>query len=167
MENYLTISLQVTAMQVLESVYIIYNSSNIETVISRQKFLEEKYGDLLLNQHNPDYLTNIQIATKSYQERNYDRPFQEIQLVILRNTEEFNLANFYSDSLLNALKRFCVKQSEEINIMKTVAAKHKRSAKVLQTIELVKKEMTDKFSTSSGFHQALNAIVELEIRFNI
>lgn len=161
MENFLPIFLQATGIQVLESAYIIHNSSNIETVIGRQKFLLEKYNDLIQNQYDPAYLTYTQMAIASYQELYPNRPLQEIQLTILKNPAAFNLIDFYTDSLTNSLKRFCAKQTEEINGLKTVSSKEKRSAKVLQIIQLVKQEITDKYNASSKYSQAMTEIEEL------
>jgi hypothetical protein len=165
LENFLPLLLQTTGMQVLESVYIINNSSNIDTIISRQKFLQEKYGDLLLNQNNSDYLSIIQIAINSYTERYYDRPLQEVQLAIVRNPSVFELTDFFIDSLINSLKRISVKQTEEINLLKSAAAKQKRIDKVLQTFLLVKNEIVEKFSTGSDYRNALNELEKLEIGF--
>ncbi|HMH31390.1 MAG TPA: hypothetical protein VK543_00080 [Puia sp.] len=161
MENFLPIFLQVTGMQVLESAYIIHNSNNIKTVISRQGFLQEKYNDLLSNRNDPSYATYTEMAIATYKERYYDRPLQDVQLAILNNPVEFNLVEFYCESLVNTLKRFCAKQSEEISQMKLISAKQKRTVKTLQIIQLVRSEMTDKYSTTLGYEHALNEIDKL------
>ena len=158
MDNYLPLFLQVTSMQVLESVYIIHTSSNIETVISRQQFLQEKYKDLLSNIKDQSYSLYTEMAIATYKERYYDRPIQDVQLAILKNPLEFNLIDFYCESLVNTLQRFCAKQSKEMSEMKLTSAKQKRTLKVHQAIQLVKKEITDQYNIASGYQQALNEI---------
>jgi len=163
MENFLPVVLQATSMQVLESAYIIHNSSNIETVISRQEFLQEKYNDLLSNIKNPRYATNTEIALATYKSHYYDRPLQDIQLAILTNPLNFDLIEFFCDSLVNTLKRFYANQLEEVSQMKSTASKQKRMAKVFQSVQRVKKEITDKYITASGYRRALNEIDKLSI----
>jgi hypothetical protein len=86
----------------------------------------------------------------------YDRPLQDYQLTILSNPNNFNLYDFYCGSLINAIKRFCVEQAEEINGMKREGAKQKRAEKTMQIIKKTKNEVQIKCSASSSYSVALS-----------
>jgi hypothetical protein len=91
---------------------------------------------------------------------------QDYQLSILSNPNSFDLFNFYCNSLVKAMERFCEEQEEEINGMKSEAAKVKRAAKVLVTIRIAKSELQTKCSTASSYSTALAEMEKLESTFN-
>jgi hypothetical protein len=112
------IEMQSAGMHVLESSYIIATSKNIDTIKSRYEFLLERTVSLKEGQSNPQYSSCVQLATDRYQKLYYDRPLQDYQLSILSNPNGFEISKFYCNSLVNAMKRFCAEQTEEINAMK-------------------------------------------------
>ena len=166
MDNFFTIEMQSAGMQVLESSYIIATSKNIETIKSRHEFLLERIARLKQGQSNSQYSACVQLTTEHYKTMYYDRPLQDYQLTILSNPNGFDLNNFYCNSLVNAMKRFCGEQTAEINAMKKETAKAKRAAKVLETIKTTKKELQIKCSTASSYSTALAELENLENTFN-
>jgi hypothetical protein len=130
MDSIYSMQMQSAGMQVLESSYIIATSKNIDTIKSRYEFLIERTLSLKEGQNNPQYSSCVQLVTDRYKELYYDRPLQDYQLSILSNPNSFDISNFYCNSLVNTIKRFCTEQTEEINAMKKETAKVKRSAKV-------------------------------------
>ncbi len=183
MDNFYSMDIQRAGMQALETAYIIATSKNIETIKSRYSFLltvsempQEQFvtinpilsvlDTLKKGQSNPDYTTYIQMACESYTASYYDRPLQDYQLNLVSNPNSFDLNNFYCNSLVNAMKRFCGEQKEEINAMKKEAAKAKRAAKVLDTISTTKTELQSKCSTAPSYSNALSELQNLETNFN-
>lgn len=166
MDNFFVIEMQSAGMQVLESSYIIATSKNIETIKSRHEFLLERIASLKQGQSNPQYSAGVQLATEHYKTMYYDRPLQDYQLTILSNPNGFDLNNFYCNSLVNAMKRFCGEQTTEINAMKKETAKSKRAAKAFETIKTTKYELQIKCSTASSYSTALTELENLESIFN-
>jgi hypothetical protein len=166
MDNFFTIEMQSAGIQVLESSYIIGTSKNIETIKSRQDFLLQRLQSLKQGQSNSQYSTCVGLTTEHYKTMYYDRPLQDYQLEIISNPNGFDINNFYCNSLVNAMKRFCAEQLKEINAMKKENAKAKRAAKVLATIGITKTELQTKCSTSAGYPTALTELENLETTFN-
>lgn len=158
--------MQSTGIQVLESSYIIATSKNIETIKSRHDFLLQRIASLKQGQSNSQYSVCVQLTTEHYKSMYYDRPLQDYQLAVLSNPNSFDLNNFYCNSLVNAMKRFCGEQTDEINAMKKETAKAKRTAKVLETIRTTKNELQTKCSTASTYSTSLTELENLETTFN-
>ena len=158
--------MQSAGIQVLESSYIIATSENLETIKGRYEFLLQRIASLQHGQSNPQYSTCVQMTTEHYKTIYYNRPLQDYQLAILSNPNGFDLNNFYCNSLVNAIKRFCEGQTEEINAMKKEIAKAKRAAKVLETIKSTQNELLTKCPTASSYSTALVELEKLENTFN-
>jgi len=165
MDNFFAIEMQSAGIQVLESSYIIGTSKNIETIKSRHDFLLQRLQSLKQGQSNSQYSACVGLTTEHYKTMYYDRPLQDYQLAIVSNPNGFDTNNFYCNSLVNAMKRFCAEQSEEINAMKKETAKAKRADKVLATIGIAKTELHAKCSTAVGYPTALTELENLETTF--
>ena len=166
MDDIFSSQMQSIGIQVLESSYIIASSKNIDTIISRYEFLLVRTATLKQEQNNPAYSSCAQLVTDRYKELYYDRPLQDYQLSILSNPTGFDIGGFYCNSIVNAMKRFCGEQIEDINGMKKENAKIKRSAKVLETISKTKTELQTKCSAVTSYSTALNELNNLETTFN-
>jgi hypothetical protein len=153
--------MQSAGIQVLESVYLIATSKNIDTIISRHDFLLDRISTLKQGQSNSQYSDCVHLAMEQYKKIYYDRPFQDYQSSILSNPNIFNINEFYCSSLANAMKRFCAEQTEEINAMKKDTAKAKRKEKVIMAISKTKYELQAKCSTSSYYSTALSELENL------
>jgi hypothetical protein len=158
--------MQTAGIQVLESSYIIATSKNIDTITSRYGFLLQRIVSLKQGQNNQQYSSCVQLAIEHYQKIYYNRPLQDYQLSILSNPNSFDLNNFYCNSLVNAMKRFCKEQIEEINGMTKKTAKEKRAAKILETIKITKNELQTKCLTASSYSIALAELENLGNTFN-
>jgi len=167
MDNFFAIEMQSAGIQVLESSYIIATSKNIETIKSRHDFLLQRLQSLKQGQSNSLYSACVNLTTEHYKTMYYDRPLQDYQLAILANPNRFDMNNFYCNSLVSSMKRFCEEQTEEINAMKKETAKVKRATKVLETIKTTKTELQAKCSTASSYSTALTELETLEATLNI
>jgi predicted transcriptional regulator len=91
---------------------------------------------------------------------------QDYQLAVLSNPDTFDLNDFYSNSLLNAVKKYCERQSAQIKVLKKEAAKAKRISKVIKNIKSAQYELETKCSTASSFPSALTELKELADTFS-
>ena len=134
MDDFFAMDIRRAGIQVMETVYIIGTSKNIETIKSRHDFLLTIIDTLKQGQNNSQYSVYIQAAIDYYKSLYYDRPPQDYQLAILSNPNDFDLNDFYRKALVNAMKRFCGEQENEINALKKENAKVKRKAKIIEAV---------------------------------
>ena len=165
MDNFFAMDIRRAGIQVMETVYIIGTSKNIETIKSRHDFLLTIIDTLKQGQNNPQYSVYIQAAIDYYKSSYYDRPPQEYQLAILSNPSDFDLNDFYCKALVNAMKRFCGEQEDKINALKKENAKAKRKAKVIEVLKSTQAELQTKCSISSFYDQAISELKKLETTF--
>jgi hypothetical protein len=149
-------------IQVLESVYLIATSKNIDTIISRYDFVLDRISLLKHGQNHKQYPNSIQAALERYKETYNDRPLQDYQISILSNPGNFNINDFYCSSLANAMKRYCSEQTKEINSMKKESAKSNRKEKVITSISKTRFELHSKCSSSPFYSVALSELNDLE-----
>ena len=166
MDNFFEMQIQSASTQVLETVYIISTSKNIDTIKSRYEFLLQRISDLRQNQSNPTYSEFVRLAIEYYKVMYKIETLNEYQFAILSDPNGFDLNNFYCTSLGNAMKRFCSEQTDEISAMKRETAKAKRSLKVLELIKSTKDELQTKCSSASSYSTVLIELESLEKSFN-
>lgn len=162
MYDFSALDIQLAGMQVLESTYLIATSKNIDTIISRYSFLIQRIETLKGGQSNPQYSSCIQFSKEKYKTVYYNRELQDYQLSILLNPSRFDLDDFYCNSLVNAINRYCQEQKIGINGMKSESAKVKRVAKDLAKIKLVKDELQRRCINASSYSKKLVEIENLE-----
>ena len=131
MDTFIAMDIQRAAIQAMESLYILATSKNLETVKSRYKFLLDVIPTLKSGQNNSQYSTFIQSALSQFKTMYPASVPQDYQLSLLSNPVAFDIIEFYCGSLVNTVKRFYDKQSEEISSLKKESAKTKRIAKVI------------------------------------
>jgi hypothetical protein len=166
MDNFFAMDIRRAGIQVMETVYIIGTSKNIETIKSRHDFLLTIIDTLKQGQNNPQYSVYIQAAIDYYKSSYYDRPPKDYQLTILSNPSDFDLNDFYCKALLNAMKRFCGEQENEINALKRENAKAKRKAKVIETIKSTQAELQAKCGRASFYDQSISELENLKTTFH-
>jgi len=157
---------QRAAIQTMETLYIIATSKNIATISGRYDFLLTVIPTLRSAKSNPDYSTIIKMALEQFKTMRPGSEPQNYQLAVLSNPDTFDINDFYSNSLVNAVKRFCEKQSAEIKTLKKEAAKAKRISKVIENIKSAQYELETKCSSASSFPSALTELKELADTFS-
>lgn len=166
MDDFFAMSIRGAGIQVMETVYIISTSKNIETIKSRHDFLLTIIDTLKQGQNNPQYSASIQMAIEYYTSLYHDRAPQDYQLSILSNPNDFDLGDFYCKALINAMKRFCEKQEAEISALKKENAKTKRKAKNIEVLKSTGVELQTKCSATSFYAQAISELEKLEAKIN-
>jgi len=166
MDDFFAMDIRRAGIQVMETVYIIGTSKNIETIKSRHDFLLTIIDTLKQGQNKPQYSVYIQAAIDYYKSLYYDRSPQDYQLAILSNPNDFDLNDFYCKSLINAMKRFCGEQEIEISALKKENAKAKRKVKVIEAIKSTQAELQAKCCRASFYDQAISELEKLETTFH-
>jgi hypothetical protein len=149
-----------TSIQFLETLYILDNSKNIETIQSRIGFLESITDRLRSLKDNPDYQFIIQLAIDHYNAAYFNRSPSETNLSRLSSPDSFDLETYCITALINGLKRFFEEQLDEIEFLKSSSSKEKRISKVIHNILSVKNYLQIKFSDSESY---VTEIEEIEI----
>jgi len=151
MDNISSMTIQSTSIQFLETLYILTNSKNIETIQSRIEFLETVTDRLRNLINNPDYQYLTQLAIDDYSVRYFNRIPSESDLSRLTSPHSFDLEAYCIISLINGLKRYFEEQLDEIEFLKNSSSKEKRISKVIHNILSVKNYLQMKFSESKSY----------------
>jgi hypothetical protein len=173
MDTFFVLDIQRAAIQVAESLYIIATSKNIETIKSRYGFLlmipagadASVLDTLKRGQCSPQYPRCIQMAIDQYKTLRPNAVLQDYQLAVLSDPNLFNLNEFYCTSLLNAIKRVCEKESEEITALGKGGAKAKHISRVVDTIKSAQNELETKCSSTSSYTPVLTELRRLSAIF--
>jgi hypothetical protein len=165
MDAFFVMDIQGAAIQAMETLYIIATSRNINTIIGRHDFLLLVLPRLQSAKTNEHYLEVIRSPLEQFKRMHPASEPQDYQLAVLSNPETFDVTEFYCNSLVSAIKRFCEKESEEINALKKEAAKAKRTSKIIDTIRLGKAELQNRCSSASYYPTALVEFKALSARF--
>jgi uncharacterized protein YeeX (DUF496 family) len=161
MDNIYSTTIRSTSIQFLETLYILDNSKNIETIQSRIEFLENVTDRLRNLINNPDYQYLIQLAIDDYSIRYYNRIPSEADLSRLTSPHSFDLEAYCIIALINGLKRFFEEQLDEIEFLKSSSSKEKRISKVIHNILLSKNFLLMKFSESKSYTVAIAEIEKI------
>jgi len=166
MDTFFAMDVQRAAIQVMETVYIIATSKNIDTIRGRHDFLLTIIPTLKSAKNNPQYSSLIQMALDQFKIIYPASIPQDYQLAVLSSPDTFDISEFYCSSIVNSMKRFCEKQSEEIKALKIKAARTKRIKKVIDTIKTTQNELQGQYSSASFFSTALAELEKLVSTFN-
>lgn len=165
MDTFFAMDVQRAAIQTMESLYILATSKNVETIKSRYDFLLTVLPPLQSAKINSQYSNIIKMALDQFKTMYPNSVPQDYQLSALSNPESFNVNDFYCKSLVDTIKRFCEKQSEEIKSLKKEGAKTKRISKVIETIKSAQLELESKCSSSPYFSTSINEFNKLADTF--
>lgn len=161
-ERYLPEQIERTAFQALESIHIIANSKNIDTIIGRFNFLNTIYGSLIISKNNARYLTDIQYSLDKYKQLYYDKIPTDIEIHLISNPSETDLQLFYCHAIINCCKIIGLNTQEEISNLKREDAKIRRIEKFKEVIILSRQELNNHCNSTSYYTEALNVLEKLE-----
>ena len=166
MDAFFAMDVQRAAIQVMETFYIIATSKNIDTIRGRYDFLLTIIPTLKSGKNDPQYSTFVQMALEQFKTIHPASVPQDYQLAVLSSPDGFDLNEFYCNSLVNAMERFCAEQAEEIKALKKETAKAKRTAKVIETIRSTQNELQAKCSSAASCSAALAHLDKLVAALN-
>ena len=132
-------------IQLIESLELVDNSSNPDTVDSRLKFVNELTNKLVAFPKGNRYNLGAEKGLKRYKEMYPNRPIDNHHLDILyhpeiwANTSEIN----YRRSLSECFNRYLEKQEEQISSLKQNNAKINRFYKIEETLKTLDFDKSD------------------------
>lgn len=130
--NYIPNQIQRQGIQLLESIYLLNTTKNIDTLKGRFEFISQMYDDFIKASYNKRYLSDIQKSLDEYKSMYYDRIVKdfEIRLAMKPNFEE--LIDYYSACIFNCFNQFVEEQEKQISELKKEEAKNKRIEKIIE-----------------------------------
>lgn len=155
MDPYSSMTLQHLTVQFLETVYILDNSKNVETIQSRIQFLETVVEKLRNLSSLPDYQYYTQIGIDDYKVRYLNRIPTEENIAGLSNPMFFNIQKYCIDSIISGLRRHLNDQLEEIQFLKSKGSKDKRLSKVIHSVLITKNFIEMKYSNSEYYPESI------------
>jgi hypothetical protein len=167
MDNISSMTIQSTSIQFLETLYILDNSKNIETIQSRIEFFENVTDRLKNLSNNPDYQYLTQLAIDDYTVRYFNRIPGESDLSRLASPHRFDLDAYCIISLIKGLKRYFEEQLDEIEFLKNSSSKEKRISKVIHNILSVKNYLQMKFSESISYKPGIEEIEKMVAKIKV
>jgi hypothetical protein len=117
---------QFQAKQLLESIYIMETTKNIDTLEGRLNFINQVYDNFILASEKPTYRNHIQEVISIYKTMYYDRFLTERQAFLLLNPNEEYMRYFCSDCIVDCFFKYKEHQISEIKKLKTDSAKVRR-----------------------------------------
>jgi hypothetical protein len=156
-----SITIQSLSIQFLETLFILENSKNVETIQNRIEFLEMLTDKLKALSNNPDYQYYIQLGVDDYYVRYFNRNTSDIDLSCLARPGSFELDTYCINTLINGLKRFVDEQLDEIHFLKGNSAKEKRISKVSHNILLAKNYLQMKYCESKSYALGIDEIEKI------
>ena len=166
--NYQPTIIQRKGLQLLESINVLWNTKNIDTLKGRFEFIIQMYNDFIKASNEKRYISDIQNSIDEYKRMYYDRIIQdfEIQLILKPNFDNLNL--FYSKCLNNCFLKFYEDQNFQIEQLKQENAKTKRRIKIIEVANETIFEM-NKIDTENTDHllrinEIKNIIEKLEVK---
>jgi len=120
---------------ILESVYIIENSSSVDTIIGRADLI---FPMIFKNQGKSPNQIDLQESIDHYKKMYYDKIITPTQVLMISGARLINYHSFVLENLLRALELFLAEQNQTIKALKSKKAQIKRLDKCYSTIQSVK-----------------------------
>jgi len=129
--SYQSIRIQGIGLQILESINIISNTKNIDTLRGRFEFICKIYGDLVNGSKAAIYFYDIQRSIDEYKIRYYNIILNDFEISLIIKPNFSNLISLYSECIRNCFMKFYDEQNIQINQLKQQNAKIKRRKKIV------------------------------------
>jgi hypothetical protein len=161
MENIYATTILSSSIQFLETLYILENSKNIETIQNRIDFLETVTNRLRNSSNNPEYRNITQQAVDNYKVRYINRILSEKDLTRLNNLENFDLESYSFKVILTGLQKYIDEQHDEIVSVKNRSSKERRISKVMNTTLMVRNFIQMKYSKSKSYTEEISILEKI------
>ncbi len=159
--NYSPQIIQRLGVQILESLHILSNTKNIDTLKGRFEFIENLYDDFVKASTHKRFVSDIQNSIDEYKMTYYERIPNEYEINLLIKPDKENLKKFYIDCIFNCFKRFQEEQEKQIESIKRQDAKERRIKKILNVANEAKSEMIDKSSDKQMIDNYIDEIEQI------
>lgn len=161
-KNFQYIPQQVSGIviQTLESISIMDNTKNFDTLKGRYQFVKEKIDFLKLASSHKRYLSDVQGGLDQYKTLYYDRIPTQLQIAALLKPNDFNYDEFYCKCILNSFQRFYDEQNEQIVTLKKEEAIKRRREKIMDTIREIQNHIPTMAESFSEAYENLEKIYQ-------
>lgn len=124
--------IKIQVRQLLESIYIIENSKNIDTLSGRIDFINQIYNNFIPASQMKAYQEHVAIVLDEYKAMYYDRTPTIAQITLLLYPDWEKMRLFYSDSIFYSYQRYTEYQTNEMNKLKTAKAQERRREDIIK-----------------------------------
>lgn len=152
--------------QLLESVEIITNTKNLDTLKGRIEFINSIYPSLLSYSSLHRYIMDAQKAIDRYKSIYYDRILTSVQSILLLKPNMDMLKQLYSDCILTCYTRYVDQQREEMERLKTNAAKERRREDIIKKGYIAKYMFKEFDLMDNGYLQKIEDIRKMYYSYN-
>jgi len=114
------------ALQLLESIYSLETTKNLDTLDGRIRFVDEFYDNFIPASKIGFYQGHMADIIDKYKAMYYDRILTENQVSLLLCPHLENIRLFYSDCIVRCYARYVEQQTIEMNKLKTDYGKERR-----------------------------------------
>jgi hypothetical protein len=159
--NFNSNEIQNRGIQVLESINVIDNTKNSDTIKSRFEFLGKLYPDFIIAATEKRYISDIQVAIDEYKSRYYDKILNDYEVELLVKPSLEKLSIFYAESLMKCFDRFLKEQFEQIGNLKRQNAIEKRLEKIIDVANEIASEITSHGNSSVNFEEYIEQIEKI------
>jgi hypothetical protein len=149
----------------MESVNIVLNSKNYETVLNRIDFIDGLLLKLMLGRELMySYLIDVDIGCNRYLQTYPDRKVDNEAKLLLDNIDKAQIVKdeVYCVSIYNCLGRNFFELNEAMKTMKLESAKEKREQKFMELLIKVKDKLNKRCNNSPSFSKVINEINTIE-----
>lgn len=145
--------------QLLETIYILENTSNIDILIGRYQFFIKTISVLSKYKLDARYVRYLSEGVDLYKTLYYDKPVTDTQMKFVVNPEYSQYLDFYCANVIRCFNAFCDKMDQQMASVKTQAAKDRRKGKILEISNICKTELI--------LYDMNTYIIQIELRSNI
>ena len=156
------IQIQRQGIQLLESINILNNTKNIDTLKGRFEFINHFYNYFIKASSNKRYLSDIHKAIDEYKTMYYDKILKDFELSIIVKPDNKKLISYYAECLMNCFMLYYDEQRKQIQTLKRQNAKERRLEKIVEVAEETLNEFKSKINSVEVFDKYLNELVTIK-----
>ncbi|WP_281237864.1 hypothetical protein [Flavobacterium praedii] len=119
-------------LQFLESLAIVEETTNLDTLMARIEFINKIYPDVIVSSKSMRFNLDIQKAVDEYKTRYYDKILNDIQINLLADPNEVQLKKHFADCICNCYYRYVERQKLEIQKLLRESAIEKRKDDIIK-----------------------------------
>ncbi len=154
--------IQRQGIQLLESINILNNTKNIDTLKGRFEFIKKFYDYFIKASFNKRYLTDIQKAIDEYKTMYYDKILKDFELSLIIKPDNQKLNSYYGECLINCFMLYYDEQKKQIQTLKRQNAKERRLEKIIEIAEETLNELNSKINSADVVDKYTNKLVSIK-----
>lgn len=149
-------------IQLLESINILNNTKNIDTLKGRYEFIKKLYDYFINASYNKRYLTDIQKAIDEYKTMYYDKILKDFELSLIIKPDNQKLNSYYGECLMNCFMLYYDEQKKQIQTLKMQNAKERRLEKIIEIAEETLNELNSKINSADVVEKYSNELLSIK-----